>query len=63
MSETHINVGLTQSDALTDEISAGHIVLESSPPDYVKKISQYLECSAGPSSQNGKPEAPPEVDR
>ncbi|XP_051903786.1 phoenix [Hippocampus zosterae] len=62
MSETHNNVGLTQSDALTDEISAGHIVLERSPPDYVKKISQYLERSAGPSSQNGKPEVPPEVD-
>ncbi|XP_019750730.1 phoenix isoform X2 [Hippocampus comes] len=62
MSETHNNVGLTQSDALTDEISAGHIVLERSPPDYVKKISQYLECSAGPSRQNRTPEEPPEVD-
>lgn len=38
---------MSQSDALADVISAEscHIVLESSPPDYVKKISRYLDSS------------------
>ncbi|XP_077403247.1 uncharacterized protein LOC144036453 [Vanacampus margaritifer] len=51
------HVGLSQSDA-----SASHDVLESYPLDDMNKISQYPECSAGPSRQNPKPESPPEVD-
>lgn len=37
----------SQSDALSDVISAEscHIVPESSPPDYVEKISRYLDGS------------------
>ncbi|XP_054611408.1 uncharacterized protein LOC129169228 [Dunckerocampus dactyliophorus] len=47
MSEAHNRVGWIQSDTPSDAISADscHIVLETSPPDYVKNISQYLECS------------------
>ncbi|XP_077360139.1 uncharacterized protein LOC144005735 isoform X2 [Festucalex cinctus] len=52
---THI--GLSQYDA-----SVGDDVLERHPRDDVKKISQYLECSAGPSSQNPKTKRPPEAD-
>ncbi|XP_037126430.1 uncharacterized protein LOC119134078 [Syngnathus acus] len=57
MSETHNNVGLAQAEDFAEVISGSHIVLERSPPDYVRKISQYIECSAGPSNQNPEVES------
>lgn len=39
----------TQSDSIAEAVSAEscHIVLETSPADYVEKISRYLESSVG----------------
>ncbi|XP_057677256.1 uncharacterized protein LOC130906712 [Corythoichthys intestinalis] len=65
MFEAEDDDGGSQADALADVVSGGksfHVVLEKSPPDYVKKISQYLECSAGPSSQIPTIEGVVEVD-
>ncbi|XP_033489482.2 uncharacterized protein LOC117261249 [Epinephelus lanceolatus] len=48
------SLAFTQSDALADVVSGQscHIVLETSPPDYVEKISRYLESNEGHSRQN-----------
>ncbi|XP_018547750.1 phoenix [Lates calcarifer] len=44
----------TQSNAIVEALSAEscHIVLETSPPDYVEKISRYLKSSVRQSSQD-----------
>nr|XP_049599483.1 uncharacterized protein LOC125982647 isoform X2 [Syngnathus scovelli] len=57
MSETNNYVGLAQAEDFAEVISGSHIVLERSPPDYVRKVSQYIECSAGPSNQNPQVES------
>lgn len=43
----------TQSESFAEAVSTEscHIVLETSPPDYVQKISRYLESSAGQTRQ------------
>nr|XP_057943281.1 transcriptional regulator ATRX homolog [Doryrhamphus excisus]XP_057943282.1 transcriptional regulator ATRX homolog [Doryrhamphus excisus]XP_057943283.1 transcriptional regulator ATRX homolog [Doryrhamphus excisus] len=58
MSQVPNNLGWIQPDILADAISAEscHIVLEKSPPDYVKKISEYLDCSHNPVSDDGPTE-------
>lgn len=59
------SLNVTQSDAIAEAISAEscHIVLETSPPDYVQKISRYLESSGGQSRQDKACTNPAEADR
>ncbi|XP_051255948.1 phoenix [Dicentrarchus labrax] len=54
MADVHSSLSWTQSDALAEVVSAEscHIVLEPSPPDYVEKISRYLESSVGQGEQD-----------
>lgn len=49
MAGVHKSSSWTQSGAFAGVVSAEpcHLVLETSPPDYVKKISRYLESSVG----------------
>lgn len=49
MAGVHKSSSWTPSGAFTGVVSAEpcHLVLETSPPDYVKKISRYLESSVG----------------
>ncbi|XP_026227025.1 G patch domain-containing protein 8-like isoform X2 [Anabas testudineus] len=58
------SLNVTQSDAIAEAISAEscHIVLETSPPDYVQKISRYLESSGGQSRQDKASTNPAEAD-
>lgn len=65
MTGVHNSVNWTQSDAIAEVVSADacHIVLETSPPDYVEKISRYLECSVGQSRQDKGCDDPPEAER
>ncbi|XP_044078106.1 trichohyalin-like isoform X2 [Siniperca chuatsi] len=64
MTGVHDSLTLTRSDAISEVISAEsfHVVLETSPPDYVEKISRYLESSAGQSRQDTVSNEPAESD-
>lgn len=55
----------TQSNAIVEALSAEscHIVLETSPPDYVEKISRYLKSSVRQSSQDKIYNEPAEAER
>ncbi|XP_035522085.1 phoenix [Morone saxatilis] len=54
MADVRNSLSWTQSDALAEVVSAEscHIALEPSPPDYVEKISRYLESSVGQGEQD-----------
>lgn len=57
---------ISQSDAIVDGILSAegcHIVLEMSPPDYVEKISRYLESSVGQNKQDLVSNEPAEEER
>lgn len=53
MTGVHNALNWTRSDAVAEAVSAEscQIMLETSPPDYVEKISRYLESSVGQSRQ------------
>ncbi|XP_071316753.1 caldesmon-like [Trachinotus anak] len=54
MTAVRKSLRLTQSDLLVEALSkeSCHIVLETSPPDYVQKISRYLESTEGHNRQD-----------
>ncbi|KAF1378844.1 hypothetical protein PFLUV_G00194710 [Perca fluviatilis] len=54
----------TQSDPIAEVVSAEsyHAVLDTSPPDYVEKISRYLESSVGHSKQDKVSNGPAEAE-
>ncbi|XP_035864779.1 trichohyalin-like isoform X2 [Sander lucioperca] len=54
----------TQSDSIAEVVSAEsyHAVLDTSPPDYVEKISRYLEASVGQSKQDKVSNGPAEAE-
>ncbi|XP_023274050.1 trichohyalin-like [Seriola lalandi dorsalis] len=62
MTGVHKPLQCTQTDAIVEALSAEscHIVLETSPPDYVEKISRYLESSVGHGGQDAGPNDPAE---
>lgn len=65
MTEVRNSLTRTQFDAIAEVVSAEsfHIVLETNPPDYVEKISHYLESCVGKSGQENVSNGPAEADR
>ncbi|XP_074468233.1 uncharacterized protein LOC141753442 isoform X2 [Sebastes fasciatus] len=64
MTEVRNSLTRTQFDAIAEVVSAEsfHIVLETNPPDYVEKISHYLESCVGQSGQENVSNGPAEAD-